>query len=118
MPDEFPIPQSVPEPEAEETSEKTTEESAAEPDEAPEPASEAPTEPVPDSRSLHDRRRDEDAVLGHFVNVVSGEHKGRYGVFIDVESDGETAIVRTRDAENDTFSVPISDLRPAEPGLR
>lgn len=103
------------------------EEAATEPPEVPgapeEQAADAPTpegDPVPpaDPRSLNDRRRDEDAILGHFVNVVSGEHEGRYGVFVDVAADGETAIVRSRDADNDVFSTAISDLRPAKAGLR
>lgn len=91
----------------------------AQPAEVPDAAT-AGGDPVPpiDPRSLNDRRRDEDAILGHFVNVVSGEHEGRYGVFIDVAPDGETAIVRSRDADNDVFSTAISDLRPAKAGLR
>jgi hypothetical protein len=68
------------------------------------------TTPAPsDPRPLYDSRSDEDAVEGHFVDVVSGDHKGDYGVFL--YSEGETAIVKS--LASGTFSTPISNLRPA-----
>lgn len=65
------------------------------------------------------RRSDDDAILNSFVDVVSGEHQGRYGVFFDVaesESNGfpKVALVRSRDAENEVLSVPYESLRPSE----
>jgi hypothetical protein len=63
----------------------------------------------PDPRPLYDRRSDEDGVEGHFVDVISGDHKGDYGVFL--YSEGDTAIVKS--LASGTFSTPISNLHPA-----
>lgn len=72
--------------------------------------------PTPVPSSINDVRADSDAVLGQFVDVVSGEHKGRYGVFEELT--GEAAVVRTRDADNDRLSCKVSDLVPAQAGRR
>lgn len=67
-------------------------------------------------RGLNDTRGPNAPVEGHFVDVVEGEHKGRYGTWVSTE--GDFAVVRTRDAYTDLFTVPISALRPAEAGRR
>lgn len=90
--------------------------SAAGPQEAVHPAVAAAPTPVP--AGINDRREDDAPVLGHFVDVVSGEHEGRYGVFETLNSDGETAVVRSRDAESERLVCDLSDLRPAEAGRR
>lgn len=65
---------------------------------------------------------DNDAQLGTFVSVVSGPHKGRYGVFHSVGEERAgwpvTAVVRTRDAEDEHLIVDYGDLRPDVPGKR
>jgi len=63
-------------------------------------------------------RDDNDARLGSFVDVVSGEYAGRVGAYIaDVSHDStgypERVIVRTRDADNLLIEVSYSDLRPS-----
>ncbi len=69
-------------------------------------------------------RDDSDASVGHFVDVVEGEHKGRYGVLIDfADYDRKTgfpnkAIVRTRDKDTARIVVDYESLRPAEAGGR
>jgi len=73
--------------------------------------------PSPVSRKLNDVRADDAPVLGHFVEIVSGEHKGRYGVFIEATSNG-VAVVRTRDSASERLSVKVSDLQPAPAGKR
>lgn len=65
---------------------------------------------------INDVRADDEAVLGHFVEVVNGEEKGAYGVFEEVE--GDDAIVRTRDNDSRRIVVPIKDLIPAQAGRR
>lgn len=65
------------------------------------------------------QRSDEDALLGHWVDVVSGEYQGKFGQFFDVaESDKDgipkTALVRTRDAQAEVIRVAYGDLRPSE----
>lgn len=77
--------------------------------------SEVPAAPVSSAvpPGLNDVRGDEDPVLGQFVEVTSGEYEGRYGVFLEL--DGSDAVVRTRDAEGERLSVPLSDLRRAVP---
>lgn len=80
----------------------------------------------PQPAQLNDTRADDEAVLGHFVEVTAGEHEGRYGVFIEaqaaVDAEDQTkatiAVVRARDNDSDRFSVPIADLVPAEAGRR
>lgn len=64
------------------------------------------------------RRSDNDALLGSWVDVVSGEHAGRRGAYVDDDTHGEDGypervIVRTRDAENELIVVNYSDIRPS-----
>lgn len=66
---------------------------------------------------LNDKRADTDPVLGHFVEVIDGEYKGSYGVFIETTADGD-AVVRSRDAEAQRLTTPVSSLVAAEPGKR
>lgn len=73
--------------------------------------------PIPVPATINDVREDEAPVLGHFVDVVSGPHKGRYGVFMEAGSNG-TAVVRTRDDASERLSVRVSDLCPAKAGRR
>lgn len=60
--------------------------------------------------------------LGTFVRVVSGPHKGRYGVFHSVGEEHAgwptTAVVRTRDDEDEQLVLDYGDLRPSEAGHR
>lgn len=83
-------------------------------------APKAPEERVVDDkhpgRFINDTRGPSAPVLGHFVDVVSGPCKGRYGVFQTVE--GNDAVVRTRDNESEQLNVKVSDLRRAEAGRR
>lgn len=64
-------------------------------------------------------RSDEDAQLGSWVDVVSGEYAGRRGAYVDdAGHDPQTGypsqiIVRTRDAENELIVVDYSDARPS-----
>lgn len=63
-------------------------------------------------------RGDHEAFHGGWVDVVGGEHVGRFGHFAEVArvgSDGypETIWVRTRDADNLLLEVPYSDVRPS-----
>lgn len=68
----------------------------------------------------HGARSDDDALEGHFVRVVSGEHKGVYGALVDVLTRGEDGypdkcLVRQRDpaGDKDLVGVDYVDLRPA-----
>lgn len=72
--------------------------------------------PAPTTLGLYDVRGDDEAVEGHFVDVVSGDHEGKYGVFLYAE--GDTAVVKARDDLSDTFTTKITDLRPALAGRR
>jgi hypothetical protein len=74
------------------------------------------TDPKNPSRFINDTRGPTAPVLGHFVDVVSGPHKGRYGTFETIE--GNEAVVRTRDAESERLNVKVSDLQRAEAGRR
>jgi len=74
--------------------------------------------PVPVARTANDVREDSAPVVGHFVEVVSGPYKGRYGVFLELGQDGKTATVRTRDSASERLTTSVSDLRPAKAGLR
>ena len=65
------------------------------------------------------RRSDKDGLEGHFVVVVSGEHKGLRGVFREVastEKDGypKRILVRARDhaGDEDLVTVNYADVRP------
>jgi hypothetical protein len=71
----------------------------------------------------HAVRSDDDALEGHFVNVVAGPHEGVFGVFDKVNeyaADGypKTVIVEARDAKGDLFTVNYKDLRPAAAARR
>jgi hypothetical protein len=66
---------------------------------------------------------DSDVALGTFCTVIWGEHIGRYGVFQtigEIRPDGRpvTAIVKTRDAEDEAITVNYSDIRPDVAGKR
>lgn len=65
---------------------------------------------------LHTQEYDH-ATPGHFVDVVSGPHEGRYGVLVE-NAEGENVVVRTRDASSERILVKYGDLRPAPPGGR
>lgn len=71
--------------------------------------------PIP--AGLNDTRADDAPILGHFVDVVSGEYKGTYGVFLEATADGD-AVVRSRDAEAQRLTTPISSLVAADAGKR
>jgi hypothetical protein len=67
----------------------------------------------------HTARSDDDAHLGSWVDVVSGEYTGRFGAYVStVSSDStgypEQVIIRTRDADNLLLEVAYSDLRPSD----
>lgn len=66
--------------------------------------------------SLNDIRADDEAVLGHNVEVTKGDDKGFYGVFWATE--GDDAIVRSRADAQEYITVPIKDLVPADPFRR
>ena len=58
--------------------------------------------------------------FGHFCEVTKGEHKGAYGVFVDVASRDENGypvmvLVRRRNS-GAVIAVPYADLAPAGPG--
>ena len=65
------------------------------------------------------RRSGDDALLGSWVDVVSGEHEGRRGQYVDDAShDPQTGypdevLVRTRDANNELLAVKYADIRPS-----
>jgi hypothetical protein len=65
---------------------------------------------------LNDTRADGEPVVGHFVEVTKGEDKGFFGVLLEVE--GETAVLRARDAAGVRKPVPFANIAPAEPYRR
>lgn len=72
---------------------------------------------------LPEPAQDERAEWGGWAEVVSGTHKGRYGVYLsDDKQDGqdfpEHITIRTRDANEDHIIVNYRDARPAEAGRR
>lgn len=81
-------------------------------------AEDAPQAPDATVRSTNDTRGVHDAVEGHFVDVVDGPHKGRYGVLLTVGENPKESTVRTRDEYTDLISVDYADLRPAKAGRR
>lgn len=64
-----------------------------------------------------DPREDTMAREGGFVQIVSGEHEGRYGVLISAPS-VDNCVVRTRDDDSERLVVAYKDLRPADAGGR
>lgn len=63
-------------------------------------------------------RSDDDAHLGAWVDVVSGEYAGRFGAYVATVSSDSTGypdriIIRTRDADNLLLEVAYSDVRPS-----
>lgn len=67
------------------------------------------------------RRSDDDGLEGGFVDVVDGEHEGRFGSFFRVlqhAADGypKLILVKTRDAENELLSVAYAHVRPSKRG--
>jgi hypothetical protein len=64
-----------------------------------------------------DSRDDSDARIGGFVEVVSGEHEGRYGVLISAPG-FHSCVVRTRDANSERLVVSYDQLIPADAGRR
>jgi hypothetical protein len=63
-------------------------------------------------------RSGDDAYLGAFVDVVSGEHQGAYGHYVqtvewDLAGDGYPTkiLVRTRDADQNLLAVNYADAR-------
>ena len=70
-------------------------------------------------------RSDQDALEGHFCQVVAGPHDGIFGTFIQVEEreeDGypKTILVKNRDwwKDVDLVTVNYKDVRPAVTGGR
>ena len=69
------------------------------------------------------RRSDDDALEGHFVKVIGGEHEGQLGAYLHtLEADSKTGypaqiLVRFRDATygHDVAAVAYKDVRPATP---
>lgn len=84
----------------------------------PTPAPASAAAPVPMIYGVQ-RRSDEDALLGSWVDVVGGEYQGRFGAFVStVEHDAQTGypllvLVRTRDADNLLIEVAYQDIRPS-----
>lgn len=79
------------------------------------PAKKAAKKKAPET--LPTQPDDSQATVGAFVDVVEGEHEGRYGVLVEAHS-LDTAIVRTRDAASERIVTKYSELRPAEAGRR
>lgn len=95
---------------------------SAKPKKAAKPKEETVVDPRVDAgpgavpSTINDVRADDEPVLGHFVEIVKGENKGRYGVFEEVF--GDTGVVRTRDADMLRLTCPLSDMVPALAGRR
>lgn len=71
----------------------------------------------PDPLDDTNTQEDGQAVVGHFVKVIAGDHEGRYGVLIG-DAAGDTVIVRTRDDDSARIVVKYTDLAPALSGER
>lgn len=80
----------------------------------------APSGPVAVQPIITDgrnRRSDDDANVHGFVDVVAGEHKGRFGAIVQVlEHDAKTGyparvLLRTRDEFNELLALAYSDVR-------
>jgi|SRR5215831_11129474 len=79
--------------------------------------------PVTASGEVLVPRSDDDALTGHFANIVSGEFAPRYVVVGDTlarDADGFPTKVRvkTRDDRDELLEVDYADLRPAPAGQR
>lgn len=82
------------------------------------------TQPAPVARAVvvnnFTRRSDEDAILGSWVEVVSGDYQGRKAAYLDdLTNDPETGypqrvLLRTRDADHMLIDVDYADVRPAD----
>jgi hypothetical protein len=70
--------------------------------------------PVPPG--MNDTRADDQPVIGQFVEVTKGEHKGFFGVFLEAE--GNDAVVRNRSDAGVRIVVPLADLAPSSPNRR
>jgi hypothetical protein len=55
--------------------------------------------------------------IGVYARVVSGEHKGKYGVIYE-DTPGKEVLFRTRDENHEEIAVDYKDLRPALAGGR
>ena len=87
--------------------------------EGPEEAREARTVHPPVTVDNRTRRSDEDALLGSWVDVVSGQHAGRFGSYRETLTSGDDGypsriLIRTRDAANELLEVDYSAVRPSE----
>jgi hypothetical protein len=92
---------------------KETKKAEAKPKEAkPKKAEKKAPGPIPEPPLADDQ-----AVVGAFVEVVKGDHKGRYGLLMEAHS-LDTAIVRTRDSASERIVTKYTDLIPAEAGRR
>lgn len=66
------------------------------------------------------RRSSDDALLGSWVDVISGPNAGRFGSYVDtVHHDAETGfptviLIRSRDSRNELLEVAYEDVRPSE----
>lgn len=80
------------------------------------------TEPAP--AKAPDRSVDTNVDIHQFADVISGEHKGRYGAVVEIASrDKDTGlpdsfVLRTRDDNDERLVVSAEDLRPAIAGKR
>lgn len=93
-----------------------------------EPATKTVTKEVPVVAPVHvddsTARSDEDARVGQFAKVISGEHAGRYGVLDTVATYNtengypDSVVLVTRDAASENLVVNYADLRPAVAGGR
>lgn len=62
------------------------------------------------------RRSGDDALEGQFVRLVSGEHQGRVGAYVETterDKDGfpSQILVRSRDEHNELLNVAYSDAK-------
>lgn len=65
------------------------------------------------------RRSGDDALFGHFVDVIAGDHAGRRGHYFEDVSHGTDGyplrvLVRSRDEHNEMLEVDYKDVRPTD----
>jgi hypothetical protein len=89
----------------------------------PKNATTLPPSPVsgPVPPGLNDRRADDEPVVGHFVEVTDGEHKGLFGTFTELAETEDTepqAVVVPRDNPLSRVTVPYADITPSSPNRR